>query len=276
MCNPKRCRTEVRAKKALWEQFNKCSQYRHTNGYLESPEQNLVTGIGQSNLESIKKDYCQGSGSEWNTKIRAVHSSSALVANTFGRWKSDPSKLIIQGMSGFREPALEKKCPTGLGGTPPNLDVVLESESTIVGIESKLLEPLSSKRPEFSESYSKTKLPYCEDQWWQLLEMARGASNSFKYFDVAQIIKHYLGLRHSYSDGRNVHLIYIYWQPVNMANFTEYKMHSDEIEKATRVVQGSAVNFISMTYEDLWNSWKGDEELNRHAEILRYRYSIEI
>jgi hypothetical protein len=48
----------------------------------------------------------------------------------------------------------EKKLPTGLKGTSPNLDFYLENKNAIIGIESKFLELLKPKQPKFSISYS--------------------------------------------------------------------------------------------------------------------------
>lgn len=265
-------KTDMRAKKALWSRFKELTGNTHDpEGYLANPTMNLLKGV---NAELIETDYRQGSGSEWDTKFRAIHSSSALVANTFGRWKTDSKHLKILGLSNFSPPYLEKKCPTGLKGTPPNLDVVIESETDIVGIESKLLEPLTQKQPKFSENYKKLSLPRCEEQWWQLLESSKSWRPS--HFDVAQIIKHYLGLRNKYRDGRQIHLVYIYWQPLNASGFQEYEMHQKEIELTASFLDGSEVDFVAMNYHQLWDSWAKDPMLEIHAGNLKQRYAVDI
>jgi len=129
--------TVNRAKRALWK---KSGLPHDPKGYVEDARLILVSGVTP---EMIKTDYCDGSGQEWLAKIRAIHSSAALVANTFGRWKTDLGKLKLLGLSGFQALKLEAKCSTGLRGTPPNLDVLLQSSDGVIGIESKLLEPLT-------------------------------------------------------------------------------------------------------------------------------------
>ncbi|OPY86312.1 MAG: hypothetical protein A4E72_01701 [Syntrophus sp. PtaU1.Bin208] len=129
--------TVSRAKDALWK---KSGLAHNPKGYVEDPRLNLISGVTP---EMIKTDYRGGSGQEWMAKIRAIHSSAALTANVFGRWKIAPDKLKLLGFSGFCSLKLEAKCRTGLGGTPPNLDVLLQSSNVIIGIESKLLEPLT-------------------------------------------------------------------------------------------------------------------------------------
>jgi hypothetical protein len=261
-----------RAKHALWKKSGLPHDPKGPKGYVEDARLNLVSGVTP---EMIKPDYCRGSGQEWLTKIRAIHSSAALAANTFGRWKTDPAKLKILGLSGFQPPILEAQCPTGLGGTPPNLDVLLQSSDTVIGIESKLLEPLTPTKPYFSPSYSRNRLPLCEEPWWNLLERVRHWPPA--HLDAAQLVKHYLGLRKRFHTGQRVFLVYLFWKPLNAADFAEYSQHAEDIEKfRNQVSEGGAVQFISMDYLQLWDSWSGDADLAEHAKLLKQRYCVEL
>jgi len=261
--------TVNRAKHALWKK----SGLRHDpKGYVEDPRLNLVSGVTP---EMIKTDYCDGSGQEWLAKIRAIHSSAALAANTFGRWKTDPAKLKLLGLSGFQSPKLEAQCRTGLGGTPPNLDVLLQSSDVVIGIESKLLEPLKPTKPYFSPSYSRDRLPLCEEPWWNLLDQVRHWPPA--HLDAAQLVKHYLGLRKQFPTSRKVFLLYLFWKPLNSANIAEYSRHAEDMEKFRNAISESdAVEFMPMDYLQLWESWSGDANLAEHANILKQRYCVEI
>ncbi len=260
-----------RAKKALWEKSG--LKYKpKEKGYLANPEMNLLTCIKP---DLIKEDYLKGGGHEWKEKFRAIHSSAALTANTFGRWKIDPSRLTFCGYTGFDKPELEAKCPTGLGGTPPHLDVLLTSTDTVIGIESKLLEPLTMTKPKFSDSYSKERLPLCEDAWWKLLERVRQWPSS--HLDAAQLIKHYLGLRHRYRNVNNVLLVYLYWKPLNADAFEEYKRHAQDLKEFQLAIKHSSkVQFKAMDYLELWNEWEKDGNMAEHAKLLKNRYCVEI
>lgn len=178
-------------------------------GYVDDASLNLVSGVTP---EMIADDYLEGSGREWSEKFKAIHSSAALAANTFGRWKSDPSKLKIWDMSGFTELKLEAQCRTGLRGTPPNLDALVQSPDAVIGIESKLLEPLKRTKPHFSPSDSRNRLPQCEECWWNPLEQLRDSQEE-AYLDAAQLVKHYLGLRKQFSGSRKIFLVYLFAAP---------------------------------------------------------------
>ena len=86
-------------KQKLWERFKEKSiSTIDKNGYVLTPQENLLPGI---NLADFEDDYMQGSGNELEGKFLAVHSSSALVANTFARWYKTPSKLLLYGNCSF-------------------------------------------------------------------------------------------------------------------------------------------------------------------------------
>lgn len=258
-----------RAKQALW---NKSGLPHDRRGYVTNVERNLVSGVTS---EMIEKDYLKGSGHEWERKFLAIHSSSALVANTFGRWKTEPSRLTFADCTGFDKLELEAQCPTGLGGTPPNLDILLKSTDTVIGIESKLLEPLTPTQPKFSNSYSRDRLPLCEDAWWSLLERVRQSPAS--HLDAAQLIKHYLGLRNKFPSLTNVLLVYVFWKPLNADKFDEYSRHAEDLEKFQRALHHSeTVRFMSLDYLHLWDTWENDRNMAQHAKLLKDRYCVEI
>ena len=68
--------TVDRAKEALWR---KSGLPHDADGYVANPERNLVSDVTP---DMIKTDSDKGSGQEWRFKIRAIHSSAALAANT--------------------------------------------------------------------------------------------------------------------------------------------------------------------------------------------------
>lgn len=258
-----------RAKRALWE---KSGLSHDSQGYVNSPEANLIHGI-DANL--IRSDFEKGSGQEWLSKFRAIHSSAALVANCFGVWKTEASTLKFLSYSGFRTPKFEAQCRTGLGGKPPNLDVLLQSDEIVIGIESKLLEPLDIHNNNFSQSYSRDRLPLCEDSWWSLLEQVSNWPPSNLH--AGQLIKHYLGLRKQFSNKSKILLVYLYWKPLNAENIEEYKKHAADLSRFQNAIEKpSLVQFLSMDYLELWDLWEKDPGKAQHAKALKNRYCVEI
>ena len=268
--------TVQRAKEALWRCYRKINSRTPVDakGYIQSSELNLLQPEW---MEFIKGDYEKGGGKELEQKFRAVHSSAALVANHFARFKKEPHQLTILDQRGFDIPIFEKQLPTGLRGIPPNLDVFLENRDCCIAIESKLLETLSPKRPHFSLSYHKDRLPYCEQQWLNFIESAPNTSET--YLDSAQLVKHYLGLIYHFKKnkiGKKPILLYLYWKPENATEIREYQKHDQEMEEFKNRVAGSHVEFISLSYPELWEGWTKEPSLSAHARKLVERYSVKI
>ncbi len=264
---------ELRAKKKLWQRFTELHPHQAPDqkGYVTAAEQNLLPGI---DIVTFKQDLSGGSGNELESKFLAVHSSSALAVNTFALWKTDPQSYTLCNITGFNQLTFEKKCRTGLRGTPPNLDVLLECETAVVGIESKFLEHLTRKKPKFSPSYSRDKLPQIEDLWWKALGHYRNAPQ--QHLDVAQLIKHYLGIRKQCAHKDTKVLLYLFWEPENALELPEFRKHREEIREFASRIDGGSVRFEAMSYPELWNNWNVRKDLSAHVANLRRRYSVEI
>jgi hypothetical protein len=121
-------------KKMLWR---KAGPIITTQGYLPTIESNLIPRVHPNQFLGDMKN---GAGQELKWKFLAAHSSSALAVNNFTPFKDHPDHLMLLDQKNFGPPTFEKKLPTGLGGTPPTLDVWLQSGIEGWAIESKFLE----------------------------------------------------------------------------------------------------------------------------------------
>jgi hypothetical protein len=121
------------------------------DGYVAEIQNNLISTVF---VEDFIVDLSKGDGNELKSKFRALYSSSALCVNFFGFFTRHLDKFVVLGGSNFAVGKFEAKLPTGLKGTSPNLDFLLENDSSIIGIESKFLELLTPKQPKFPSSYS--------------------------------------------------------------------------------------------------------------------------
>ena len=100
----------------------------------------------------------------------------------------------------------------------------------------------------------------------------------YRHLDAAQLVKHYLGLRNTFP-GRNVTLLYLFWEPTNAADFPEFRRHRDEIATFAESTSVSAVHFIAMSHPELWTEWETLEKpawLGGHVAYLRARYEVAI
>lgn len=245
------------------------------NGYVSRLADNLLPGV---RLDHFESDLGQGGGHELNKKFLALHSSAALAINTFAPFKDTPSSLSILRKQGFGPPVFERQLPTGLRGTPPNIDVYLQSDEEVIAIESKFLEYCTPKLANYSDSYSKDTLPLVEDCWWRVLEESKAAG--LKYLDVAQLVKHYLGLIRLADRGKEgekekeITLLYLFWEPTNADEIEECRSHRQEIEDLTFKVTDSTIKFRALSYPELWRQWESVSEIAGHVANLRARYSL--
>ena len=255
---------------------------RHDD-HLLTWELNLVPGVEP---ELVCGALSLGSGGELiekhggaPAKFCAPYSSSALCVNSFGVARSEPALLAIFGLSGFTTCGFEEKLPTGLGGTPPNLDLVAASPDVRLAVESKFLEPLSRKAPKFVASYAAA-YKHCGDAALNQAYLAISSGRErFIYLDVAQLLKHALGiLKAPQPPERNV-FAYLFWEPTNSQELEPFETHRREIATFSALMEGSQIQFRHLSYPNLWRSWQSDqcpEKLRQHVSCLIERYELEL
>ena len=244
------------------------------NGYVQDPAENLLDDVS---LRDFEADLRQGDGKELEGKFRAAHSSSALAVNTFAPFKRRPGSLELAGISGLSVRQFEHKCPTGLQGKPPNLDLVAENDKTVVGVESKCTEflcrHLADFRPDYEESQEFRSAP-----WFAEMMRLKGEPTSYAWLDSAQLIKHAFGLARTFH-GRTTMLLYLFWEPVNASDFSVFSEHRREITDFSDRVTGGLPEFRAMSYSELWGNWDGGQLpdwLRAHLLGLRARYEISL
>ncbi len=230
------------------------------NAYLSAVEKNLFQTLNKRTRQS----FIDGSGgelvdsSEGPAKMKALYSSSALAVNVFDYWVSHDKTALSKAMNFDDEIvniSFEEKFPTGLKGIPPNLDIVLSlSAGHVVGIESKFsewLRPKSASKKPFAASYFRGNTCMWEKNGLpntQILaeDMAAGRE-SFRYLDVAQLLKHSLGLSNRL--GRNFSLHYMYYDWPG----DESTHHELELVRFAKLV-GAELNFHASSYQEFFRS----------------------
>lgn len=260
-----------RAKAALVNRFDGKAD---AQGYVERSEQNLIAGIRMDQCES---DLRHGKGNELHTKFRALHSSSALAVNSFGRFKDTGEDLTIFGQRGASGISFEKRLPIVPDRYPANLDVWIEQGKRIVAVESKLLEYFKTQKAEFAGAYERLAPPKSEKGWWEAFRIAKAGER--QYLDRAQLIKHYFGLKRyqiEHGRGAEITLLYLFWEPLNWNEIKECLKHREQIAEFGKIVSESSISFTWMTYSDLWREWDKVPALTDHVRNLRARYEVSL
>lgn len=222
------------------------------NGYVFDLNDNLFQPLSPQSLD----EFGAGVGSELDTKMKALHSSSALAANFFEYWRFRDLGIVAEAM-GFPsadyslnfEKVHEK--PEGLGGIPPHLDLELNAEGVMpIAVEAKFTEPYSGKSPLLKKAYIAERVI---DKIWGRLEKCRELAEHFteevpfQYLDAPQLLKHIVGLRNSYGEGNFV-LAYLWYDTYT----GESEKHVAEIDDFANAIC-SDVEFKQVTYQEVFD-----------------------
>jgi hypothetical protein len=256
-------------------------------GRSERFEDNLVASLSAEQVAALRKQLIAGDGRELEHGAdgsrpdgHAAHSSAALAFNAFGAWLTRESELVIDGVGGFSDPLrIEAKQRIFRGGRAPNLDCLASGAEVVVGVESKLTEPLARHGTKtWSEAYGRDSCrALLTDGWLEVLDAARAGSYRTRYLDVDQLLKHALGLCKQ-NPGRELHLVYVFWEPANAADFDELRAHRDEVQALLDRVGDALPRLHALTYSELWRQWDALDLpwLREHLTALRRRYDLSV
>lgn len=224
-------------------------------GYVNSVDENLFQPLSpraRTAFESAAGAELRA-GQQGRPKMAALHSSAALAVNVFDYWSDQSLSVLLRALGAPTEAErldFERQFPTGLRGTPPNLDVVLTAaDGAVVAIESKYTEWLdkaASRVSGFSASYfsnqrelwSAKGLP----RWQRLAHEIHVGERRFASLNAPQLLKHALGLAGEGS--RRFCLFYLFYD----IDGPESSGHREELVEFAEAVAGDS-DFRWMTYQ---------------------------
>jgi hypothetical protein len=239
----------------------------------------LENNLYQPLTPQTRSQFERGDGGELGRngkrgKMFSLRSSSALVCNVFDYWQERALAPLLGALQITEEAndlAFEQKFKTGLGGNPPNLDVVFRRKDTnghVTAIESKFAEPYDDREHKgFAPSYFET------PGLWDDLPLCRGLANlindgeRFTCLDAAQLLKHILGLRRNHKE-QGFMLLYL-WYDVRDSDAAD--AHRKEIENFRQSICRE-VSFRSMTYQELFAALLPHIKGADYADYLGSRY----
>ena len=250
----------------------------------------LIPGLP---LFEILSAYDHAPGDEAGSgNLTSPESSAALVANAFGFFLKRPKDLPAFGgldKCGWPARAVElERCLRfpWTGGRHPWLDVVVETRTHLIAIESKRFEPYRNEAPgSFSSAYKRPVWGSRMKPFERLrdeLSAAEGTS-LFRYLDAVQLVKHAFGLRTQASElGKRAVLLYLYAEPARWPKTqrpitaAQRKAHADEVRQFADRVAGAEVAFASCTYADFLAALCASKtpEVRAHAKALKGRFAV--
>ncbi|MGI9416504.1 MAG: hypothetical protein ACR2RA_01570 [Geminicoccaceae bacterium] len=239
------------------------------NGRIREPKHLLIKGVAERvwplALERVRLD--------------TPHSSMALVINSFFPWLKDAGRLPLGGKLGFSAIQFDVRCPTGLRGTPPHLDLMALRDDHVVGATVRAVEYLKRKKSTISESYDRTLGEIRGMEPWQAhLENWRAGRIIYRHVDLAALVKYATALGRTFPD-RPSTLVYLYWEPLDAASYDEFQHHRDELATLLAAVQTARVDVVTQSFDALWQSWLdqgGLDWLPAHVGRLRSRYVVSL
>jgi hypothetical protein len=252
----------------------------HTRRFAD----NLLPSFSAEQVQTLRDQLAKGAGDELvptgtgKRRAHAPYSSAALAVNAFGGWLGAEHQLQIAGLSQFDASiSLEHKLRIAHGGGEANLDCLLDTPTALVGIESKLTEPLGCHQP------VEWKGPYKTDAmagllragWLDVFIASLTRAWTPQYIGIEQLLKHALALN-SHANGKDAHLVYVYWEPANGSDIPEVRTHRAEVAGLVHAVAAAPPYLHAVSYVDLLNEWQtipsGALHPAAHVDQLRARY----
>ncbi|MEM7024453.1 MAG: hypothetical protein AAF637_18020 [Pseudomonadota bacterium] len=210
-------------------------------------------------------------------RLRQPHSATALAINSFQPWRKAAELLTLDRWVGFEAIQLVVRCPTGLRGTPPHLDVLALREGAAVAVTVRCTEYLGRRRSPVSPSYDRllAETPGL-DPWLSELDRLRAAPDRYEHLDLGALVKHALALGRTFPD-RPTTLLYLYWEPLDADRYAAFGAHRRELLALSEALRDARVAFASRSLHALWSEWEAMVSpawSARHVERLRARYDV--
>lgn len=204
-------------------------------------------------------------------RLSRPESAMALALNSFLPWRGHMDRLRLCGSGGFTELHFDGRCPTGVRGTPPHVDVIAAGSTGVVGACVRAFDYLGSRRPANVDAYRSLAVEAGMTPWTALLQEAA----AYRHLDVAGLAKVAIGLGRIFTR-RPVGLLYLFLEPEG-AVAPAFAAHRAELDRVIERTSGSTVTLTGRSLHELWGEWcNGDTPATIRtaaAELCR-RYGV--
>jgi hypothetical protein len=215
-------------------------------------------------------------------KIDSPESSVALTANAFGWFSERPQDLpaLPGGLGAAHSVTLACEMPyPWVGGKQPWLDVAVETDRYLIGIDCKRYEPFRpAKVNEFATTFDRPVWGENMEGYDRLRRTFAGGARRFAVLDMVQLVKHAYGVRtEAQRRGKRPVLIYLYAEPASWANgravdSAKLAQHRADIALFAQSVEGDEVAFAAMTWSDLLTLWSKAPASAAHSARVADRF----
>ena len=244
--------------------------------------------LGYLPRDRILESYSAAGGQELiSGKFSSPESSAALVANAFGYFLDSPERLTLPCPSLAAGEARTVQLEAQMrfpwrGGLHPWLDVAIETDTALIGIESKRYEPFRDRKTvTFSPAYSRPVWGGAMAPFEAMRDALQGG-RTFRFLDAAQLVKHAFGLRtQAQRRGKRAVLCYLFAEPKafpggRLIATSDVAGHREELAAFSADVSSSVaeVQFCSLSYGDLLHHWADQADLQNHAAALTERFDL--
>jgi hypothetical protein len=167
------------------------------------------------------------------------------------------------------------------GGMHPWLDALIETDTHLIGVESKRYEPIRSRKTaDFSEAYWKADWGRGMMPFERMRDQLQNGDMRFARLDAVQLVKHAFGLRtEARRRGKVPALVYLYAEPETWGSGEHVsadalEVHSREARRFASEVAGAEVKFRLCTYKELLSALRaaGDQGLAQHADSIAQKF----
>jgi hypothetical protein len=235
---------------------------------------------------AILAAYEKSPGRELDGKSDSPESSAALVANAFGYFVDRPAELPpLPGLASVSRPPSKVQLEANVrfpwaGGTHPWLDVLIDSDTHTVGVESKRYEPYRGRHdPAFSDAYARDVWSESMSPYLRVMEALKSGTLDLHALDATQLVKHALALStQCLKSGRRPVLYYLFADPDHWPDGRPVPpaaraLHAEHLAVFAHQVAGAHVEFAWSTYPQVLASWAGTSpSLTAHVEAVRERF----
>jgi hypothetical protein len=211
-------------------------------------------------------------------RLRDPAGGAALVLNSFLAWRQDLAALQLAGEQGFKELRFDARCPTGVRGTPPHLDLIANNGGALVAVHASGFEYLQSGNATLGAAYVNIASGSGLAPWRELAGRLVGEPGAFRIVDAATVVKHVVGLARTFPAHR-LTLLYLFLEPSDAQTHPIFRLHRAELATIAALSRGSAVELRAMSFAELWSDWLGPGRppwLRAVVTLLQDRYDVVI